>query len=81
MLTDRNVASVRTVAPAIAGAIAAWLVSRGVNIDGPTLLAVGVAAMGVYHRAVLVLESRWPKLGRLLGVAKAPTYTPQPPAA
>ena len=60
-----------------ARSVAAWLLSKGIAIDSTTLLLVVFPiAVGVWHRLVLVLEARWPWLGVLLGVAKAPTYTP-----
>lgn len=69
---------IRTVVPAIVGAVVAWLVARGVEVD-PATEAQLVAALtalltGVYYALVRLAERRWPEAGWLLGTAKQPTY-------
>lgn len=74
-MNDVTVGTVRTVAPAVAGAVAAWLLKQGVDID-PTVLQLVVfpAFVGLYYRLVRLAEGRWPWVGVLLGVAKTPSY-------
>jgi hypothetical protein len=71
---------IRTLAPILAG----WLVSipaagpllqlLGVH-DGPSASAAVAGVLGTaYYALVRVLESRWPKLGVLLGVPAPPSY-------
>jgi hypothetical protein len=81
-MSDRIVALIRTAVPAAVGAAATWIAKHfGVQIDTATTAAIATAAAtSVYYELVHTLELRWPKFGVLLGVAKTPSYGPQPPA-
>lgn len=77
---------VRTVTPAIVGFVVSWFTSRGIEVD-PELqtniaLVIALIATAVYYVVVRLLETYvTPKLGWLLGFAKAPAaYTAESPA-
>lgn len=79
MGSDLGVSTVRTLVPVIVGLAVAWLAKAGVTIDNATLShAIDAIAVGAYYAATRALEARWPAAGWLLGIAKAPTYTPKP---
>jgi hypothetical protein len=77
---------VRTVVPMIVGGLVAWLVGKGIVLDPEfegLLTATLTAGFGlVYYAVVRLLETYvTPKLGWLLGLAKAPAkYTAVSPA-
>ena len=67
---------IRTVVPAIVGALSAWLVSMGLDLpadayEGLTA-ALGLVFTGVYYAVVRLIEDRVPQVGWLLGLAKSP---------
>jgi hypothetical protein len=67
---------IRTVVPAIVGALAAWLVSLGLDLpadayEGLTA-ALGLLFTGIYYAVVRLIEDRVPQFGCLLGLAKSP---------
>lgn len=70
---------IRTYAPIVVGALAAWLLTLGVELDPQTQAGLIVALTGilqaVYYTLVRLLEQRWPWVGVLLGSTKTPTYT------
>lgn len=70
---------VRTVVPLAVGWLAAWLAAHGVAVsaDAAASLEAGivVSAAFAYYAGVRALESKWPWVGVLLGVASAPVYT------
>lgn len=70
---------VRTIVPTFVGAVIAWLISLGIALPASAkdLLTsgLGFVAAVLYYLAIRWLESKWPKLGVLLGVPKQPTYT------
>lgn len=76
----------RTLVPIIAGALIAWAVSLGIELDPEfsTTLTIFLTAVfsAVYYLAARLLERYVsPKLGWLLGLAQQPTsYKPDPPA-
>jgi hypothetical protein len=71
---------IRTAVPAAVGALIGWLATRGLHLDPATVTpyAIGVATAS-YYALVHALEVKWPKLGVLLGVPKAPSYPPATP--
>lgn len=76
---------IRTGAALLAGVIATWLATHlNVVLDDNTqamLAGLFTAVAGaVYYGVVRALESRWPKLGFLLGVPRTPDYGPKPAA-
>lgn len=67
---------IRTIVPAIVGALSAWLVSMGLDLpvdayEGLTA-ALGLLFTGVYYAVVRLIEDRVPQFGWLLGLAKSP---------
>jgi hypothetical protein len=72
-MTDFLTSLVRTYVPIAIG----YLVSVGVLSDTlsdeATAAATG-AIIGAYYLLARLLEKKWPALGWLLGVPKAPTY-------
>lgn len=67
---------IRTVVPAIVGALATWLLSFGLDV-GPDAYAgltafLGLLFTGVYYAVVRLIEDRVPQAGWLLGLAKSP---------
>lgn len=77
-MSDFVRSAIRTGVPYIVGALLSWLTARGIDIppEGEAgLIAFLTALFGaVYYLTVRALESRWPKLGVLLGSATAPEY-------
>jgi hypothetical protein len=74
-MNDYAVSHIRTYIPIGIGVVATWLLSYGIDIDGPELAtAVTAAASAVYYGVVRLLAERWPLVGVLLGVNQAPTY-------
>lgn len=69
---------IRTVVPAIVGAVLAGLSNIGVELDAAAAanLAAFLTALfgGLYYVVIRVIESRWPKAGILLGSTKKPEY-------
>lgn len=83
MLSTYVTSLIRTAVPIIVGSLlslpgASWLVSAlGITGDAArqqlaTLLTFALSFL--YYAIARAIESRWPKAGVLLGVAKAPTY-------
>lgn len=76
MPPDSVVSIIRTVVPVVVGSAITWLAARGVDIDGQAVAsAVTTIATAVYYGIVRAAESRWPRAGWLLGVARAPRYS------
>lgn len=73
---------VRTVVPFVVGSIASWLLTRGIDMDEASkaqLTSVVTVVLGAAYYAVVRLGERVrPKLGVLLGMAKAPVYDTAP---
>lgn len=81
-MSDFITAGIRTLVPYIVGGIATWLISLGLTVSDDlktNLAALATFVLGsVYYLVVKALEAKWPKLGVLLGVPKAPVYHPVP---
>lgn len=86
-LSDYIVAFVRTVVPAAAGALIAWLAARLpfvadllADVPEPQMLGfygfLTVAAVAGYYALVRWLGRRWPSVEKLLGWKATPTYSP-----
>lgn len=67
---------IRTIAPAIVGALGSWLVTLGLDVGEEALASLTafmfIAFTGIYYALVRLLEEKYPKLGILLGFAKSP---------
>lgn len=75
--SDQTIALIRTFVPALVGLLIAALAKIGAHVDNDAVAAlVDAAIVGAYYTVVRQLEARWPWLGVLLGVPKAPTYSP-----
>lgn len=77
-MNDKAISLIRTWIPALIGALVGFLASKGIELD-PDAVAAGTAFMsavftGLYYALARWLESRWPKLGWLLGNPKQPEY-------
>lgn len=77
-LNDTVVSYIRTYTPALIGLVAGWLVGLGLPVtgdarEGVTALASG-AFIAAWYAGVRWAESRWPRAGWLLGVARTPAY-------
>jgi len=77
-MTDLITSLIRTLTPMLVGAVVAWLLTLGVQVDTATQTSAVVALTGllqaVYYTAVTLLERKWPVFGKLLGKSGAPTY-------
>lgn len=81
-MSDFVISLIRTWVPYLVAFAIGWLVSQGI-IDEETGTEASAAISGgfvlifgsLYYWVVRALASRWPSLGILLGVNKAPTYT------
>lgn len=74
-MSDTVVSWIRTIVPAITGAVLTLLLKAGISIDGDALniVILGVVT-GAWYALVRWLEARFPAIGWLLGVNKAPKY-------
>lgn len=70
---------IRTYAPIVVGAVVSWALTQGITVSPDTqaslIVTFTAVLQGTYYLVVRLLEQRWPKLGALLGKAKAPEYT------
>ena len=74
-MNDLVIAFIRTWVPTIAGAIATWLLSLGIEIDSAALAGIFFSVLsGIYCLTVRLLAEKWSWVGNLLGVNKAPVY-------
>lgn len=77
-MSDLIVSYIRTGVPVVVGAVVAWLITLGVELDAETQAALITGLTGVciaaYYAAVRALERRWPKVGVLLGKKSEPSY-------
>lgn len=77
-MSDHFVSLIRTYVPAVVGVVIAWLATLGINVDtsASVALIVGITGLStaIYYTAVRLVESRWPVLGILLGIARPPAY-------
>jgi len=69
---------IRTYVPIAVGAVVAWLLASGIEMDATSQAGAVVALTGflqaAYYTAVRFAAEKWPKVGILLGVNKAPSY-------
>lgn len=81
MNRDLVTSIIRTWCALLIGALASWLAKYGVDLDVETTsIVVGGLVTGVLYALVRIVELRWPAVGILLGIRKAPSYTPAPAA-
>jgi len=74
-MNDYVISLIRTWVPMGVGFAVTWLLSKGVAIDSAALeLALVSILSGVYYALIRWLETRFPWIGVLLGVKKAPVY-------
>lgn len=76
---------VRTLTPVIVGAILGWLASINLapdpGLEAALTIALSSAFTAVYYILVRLFERYVsPRFGWLLGIAKEPAYTDDPPA-
>lgn len=83
-LKDYLASLIRTYVPVGVGALVAWLATRGVDVDYETATALATGLTGfiaaVYYALLRAIETQWPRVGALLGIAQSPTYRKNPPA-
>ena len=80
-MSDFVIAQIRTYVPMLVGMIVAWLLVQGI-LDAETskTVIINMTALltslfsGLYYFIVRLLAEKWPFLGVLLGVNKAPAY-------
>ena len=77
-MNDIVVSYIRTTVPVVAGVAISWLATRGVAVDESTATALTAGLVGLvsslYYLIVRTLETKYPSVGWLLGVAKKPKY-------
>jgi len=78
-MNDYVISLIRTWVPVAVGAVAAWLISLGLNLDPATSAAAITALTGVltagYYAIVRALETKFPWVGGLfLGHTAKPHY-------
>lgn len=77
-MAELSPALVRTLVPIVIGPLVARFFP-GVNVEDPnTLLLVSGAVSYLYYVLIRLCETKYPKLGYLLGIAKAPAYASGP---
>ena len=77
-MSDFVIGLIRTYVPLLVGVMLSWLVSLGVNFDASVeaglIAALTGLLSGLYYTIVRLLAEKWPGVGILLGVNKAPVY-------
>ena len=77
-MSNLIISQIRTYVPIIVGALVAWLLTLGVQLDAETQAGIIVALTGIlqalYYFVVRLLEQKWPKIGVLLGSTSKPIY-------
>ncbi len=77
-LNDFVVSHIRTYVPLAVGAVITYLTVHGMKLDPATIEAdtatLTALFSGMYYTLVRLLETKWPKLGLLLGNPTQPTY-------
>lgn len=67
---------IRTVVPALVGAVATWFVSLGLDVGPEAYVGLtaflGLVFTSLYYAVVRLIEDRVPQVGWLLGLAKSP---------
>lgn len=81
-MTNTVLSLIRTYVPVGVGALVAWLLTLGIELDETVRNGLVVGATGlviaVYYTVVRLLEKRWPFFGVLLGSTKQPEYSTPP---
>lgn len=73
--SDFGASTVRTIAPYLTAFIVTKLAEKGFDVDAADLTgSIVVIGGSAWYVFVRWLEKRWPEAGKLLGVAKTPTY-------
>lgn len=84
-MNNYAISLIRTWVPIIVGAVASWLLARGLKLDAQTQagLIAGLTALlsGGYYAIVRGLETKFPWMGALLGHRATPVYVPPAPKA
>ena len=77
-MSNYLVGLIRTWVPIGVGVVVSWGLSLGITIEGDTKmqLVAGLTglAIGLYYTGVTTLAKKFPSIGILLGVNKAPSY-------
>lgn len=77
-MNDFITSLVRTYVPIGVGAIASYLLTKGIELDANAQLGLvtflTALSQGVYYLAARLLEQKFPQLGFLLGSSKKPEY-------
>lgn len=79
-MSDYIASIIRTWVPVVVGLAAGWLAREwGFVIDedsqAQAVAMFSAAATGLWYALVRFVEQKFPQVGWLLGLAKAPTYT------
>ena len=79
---DLTPSFVRTLVPILVGIIISWALRHGFNLDQAEVGSwLTPAVTAAYYVIVRTLEKQVPAVGWLLGLAKQPGYSDQPPPA
>lgn len=77
-MNDKIISLIRTYVPLLVGGLIAWLGSLSVDVGQDAQVGLTVALTGlitaVYYTVARALEDRFPQVGYLLGIPKAPAY-------
>jgi len=74
-MNDYLVSHIRTFVPIVVGWVIVWLANIGFEVDSTeAVAAVTGAVIAVYYALVRGLAQKWPNVGVLLGINKAPSY-------
>lgn len=77
-MSDYVISHIRTYVPIVVGAVAAWLVTIGIDLTPETQAGLIAALTGilqaVYYAVARALAQRWPWAESLLGVGRSPSY-------
>ena len=80
MLSNYVTSVIRTVVPVVVGAVIAVLAKKGINVDEAEVSSWLIpTVISAYYSVARLAEIRFPRLGWLLGVPKAPGYAPGSP--
>jgi len=77
-MSDFVISQIRTYVPMIVGAFLAWLLQFGFDlyeVEGQITVVIVAALSAAYYFIVRFLAEKWPGIGVLLGVNKAPEYS------
>jgi hypothetical protein len=75
-MTDLMPSLIRTLVPIVVGPLVARF---GLDVNDPDTFALTSGVISyLFYVLVRVVETRYPAFGYLLGIAKAPAYSPEP---